>query len=84
MTTILKHEPHERSLYGGFWGTWRDHNNTDLHVNIRCMRLLGDRGVIYTGGGITAGSDPEKEWAETEHKSLTWRRPLEAMRMGIS
>jgi isochorismate synthase len=81
---IQKMEPHARSLYAGFWGPWRSGGKSSLYVNIRCMRIMDDRAVLYVGAGITKGSDPEKEWQETEHKALTWLRPLQAMRAGIS
>ncbi len=81
MAEIIRLEPHDRSLYAGFWGPWRSKGASQLYVNIRCMRLLDQRAVLYIGGGITAGSEPEKEWAETEHKALTWQRPLEALHM---
>lgn len=84
LNAILQHEPHHRSLYAGFWGPWQHCGITALHVNIRCTQLLHDRAIIYVGGGITAGSVPAKEWAETEHKALIWQRPLEALRAGIT
>ncbi|AYN68304.1 isochorismate synthase [Euzebyella marina] len=44
---------------------------TELFVNLRCMQLVKDQALIYVGGGITAGSDPENEWDETVLKSKT-------------
>ena len=77
---IKSHEPHDRSLYTGFWGPWRWKGSTSLFVNLRCMQLLQDEAILYVGGGITGASDPGKEWAETSHKALTWLRPLEAIK----
>ncbi len=77
---IRSHEPHDRSLYTGFWGPWRWKGSTSLFVNLRCMQLLQDEAILYVGGGITGASDPKKEWAETGHKALTWLRPLEAVK----
>lgn len=37
-------------------------------VNLRCGRFYENRAVLYAGGGITALSNPEKEWQETELK----------------
>ena len=33
--------------------------------------MEGDIVTLYVGGGITAGSDPEKEWEETLNKTKT-------------
>ncbi len=66
---ILKNESHRREYYCGFLGNWKMENDVRLFVNIRCMKLLADRAVIYVGGGITSGSVPESEWDETEHKA---------------
>ncbi len=77
---IKSHEPHDRSLYTGFWGPWRWKGSTTLFVNLRCMQLLQAEAILYVGGGITGASDPGKEWAETGHKALTWLGPLEAIK----
>ena len=42
-----------------------------LYVNLRCMKVLDDRLVLYIGGGITHDSVPEEEWEETEIKADT-------------
>jgi len=66
---ILKNESHQREYYCGFLGNWKMGDELRLFVNIRCMKILADRAVIYVGGGITSGSTPESEWDETEHKA---------------
>ena len=76
---IQAHEAHDRGLYAGFWGPWYPDGRTELYVNIRCLRHGGDHAVIFTGAGITGGSDPQQEWAETEQKAQTWLRPIEAL-----
>ncbi|WP_312508246.1 chorismate-binding protein [Chryseobacterium culicis] len=38
-------------------------------VNLRCARLYKDAVHVFVGGGITAQSNPDKEWRETELKS---------------
>jgi isochorismate synthase len=40
-------------------------------VNLRCAQIFQNQIKIYVGGGITAESNPEKEWEETELKSGT-------------
>jgi isochorismate synthase len=76
---IQKHEAHERGLYTGFWGPWYPDGRTELYVNIRCLRHSGAEAVIYSGAGITGGSDPLKEWEETEQKAQTWLRPIQGL-----
>ncbi len=77
---IDQHETHDRGCYTGFWGPWYpDGGRTELYVNIRCLQHTGERAIIYTGAGITAGSDPQKEWEETEQKAQTWLRPIGAI-----
>ena len=44
---------------------------TSLYVNLRCMKWQGNEASIYVGGGITAGSHPEREWEETVNKLQT-------------
>lgn len=46
-------------------------NKTSLYVNLRCMKMNGDKVTIYVGGGITRESDPAMEWKETCDKSRT-------------
>jgi len=63
-----KIEKHKRSLYGGYLGV-KSKNTLEYYVNIRCMNIGEIKNTIFVGGGITADSIPEKEWAETESKS---------------
>ena len=79
---IKAHEAHDRALYAGFWGPWNAEGPTELFVNLRCMQIHPGKAQLYVGAGITAGSDAEREWAETQHKADTWLRlvePLEAI-----
>lgn len=74
---IRGQEGHDRGLYSGFWGPWSADGPTDLFVNIRCMRLAQDHARLFVGAGITADSDAEHEWTETEHKAALWPRLME-------
>jgi isochorismate synthase len=78
MTFLTAHEPHDRVLYAGAWGPWQADNGTELFVNIRCMQVFEQHVRLYVGGGITAGSEPGREWEETEHKAQTWERIIRA------
>ena len=40
------------------------------------MKIEDGKSIIYVGCGITADSNPEKEFFETEHKSMTMRTIL--------
>ena len=73
---ILKTEKHNRAYYSGFLGMLNINGQTDVYVNLRCMKLLGEGNLLYAGAGITAGSDPEKEWHETEMKMASMGRAL--------
>lgn len=68
---IFKNELHNREYYSGFCGPINMKDKTDLFVNIRCMKILENKIALYVGGGLTAKSDPEKEWEETELKAQT-------------
>ena len=49
---------------------------SNFYVNLRCVQLKDNEAHIYVGGGITADSDPEKEWEETVNKSATIKNIL--------
>lgn len=73
---ILENEGFDRSYYSGFLGPVNSTSGTHLYVNLRCMELLEENAILYAGAGITAESNPEKEWQETQHKMQTMRRIL--------
>lgn len=77
MDLIGSIEGYERSYYTGYVGPVGDENRlTRLFVNLRCMSVEGKRATVYTGGGITAQSDPEAEWVETCNKQHTMAKLL--------
>ena len=73
---ILKNEDYHRKHYAGFLGEWNRDKETDLFVNLRCLEVDNDVVNIYVGCGITKDSNPEKEYIETENKSMTMRNIL--------
>ena len=73
---ILKNEGYNRKYYAGFLGEYNKDNQTDLFVNLRCLEVENDVVTIYVGCGITKDSNPEKEFIETENKSMTMRNIL--------
>ncbi|QWT85933.1 chorismate-binding protein [Chryseobacterium sp. PCH239] len=65
---IRKYEKFPREFYAGYIKVETDESIL-YFVNLRCARLYKDSIHVFVGGGITAQSDPEKEWRETELKS---------------
>jgi isochorismate synthase len=63
-------EYHDRECYAGFIG-YCSGQTFDFFVNIRTMKILGTKAALFLGGGITMGSNAEKEWAETCLKAET-------------
>lgn len=72
---IEQYEPHSRGFYGGFVAV-RTSSGVKAYVNLRCCRITGRDFSVFAGGGITALSDPESEYAETVAKSAPLVRLL--------
>ena len=69
---IRKAEKHTRGFYSGFLGEVDfGKQEVNLFVNLRCLQVFKDRSVLYAGGGLTKGSEAEKEWEETQEKTRT-------------
>ncbi len=79
---ILKEEGYDREFYAGFLGEWNKDfqtftkGNSDLFVNLRCMKIHEKYAELYIGCGINKGSIPEKEFVETFNKSQTMKKVL--------
>jgi isochorismate synthase len=71
MDLIRKVEQHDREYYAGYLGPVHANGKLSLFVNLRSMKVLQDKLCLYVGGGITADSEPEKEWDETCFKAQT-------------
>ncbi|NCV84196.1 MAG: isochorismate synthase [Actinobacteria bacterium] len=77
--TIDEIEGISRGRYAGPIG-WIDANGDgELGIALRCGQISGDAKSIriYAGCGIVAGSDPEREYAESQAKLLPMRSALE-------
>ncbi len=76
---IIKNEGYKRSFYAGFLGEINKNKNseTDLFVNLRCMKITSKldkiKAHLYIGCGITKDSNPQKEWQETANKAMTMK-----------
>lgn len=68
---IRETEDRDRRYYAGYLGPVYNDSRFDLFVNLRSMELFRDRAELHVGGGLTALSDAETEWNETEMKSRT-------------
>jgi isochorismate synthase len=72
LSWLRAHEGYDRTYYSGFLGPVNlpSPGSSALYVNLRCMQVLESAGeaVLYAGAGLTAASDPAREWAETEQK----------------
>ncbi len=73
---ILANEGYEREFYSGFVGLWNALSGGNLFVNLRCMKVASKEVALYVGCGITKDSNPEAEFFETEHKSMTMKNIL--------
>lgn len=79
---ILENEDYNREFYAGFLGELNyeaenlECENSDLFVNLRCMKIENNIANIYVGCGITKDSNPELEFFETVNKSKTIKKVL--------
>jgi len=73
---INQNEDYNRAFYSGYLGELNIDNETNLFVNLRCMQLFDAEISIYIGGGITKGSNAEKEWEETVFKAEVMKKIL--------
>lgn len=75
---IKQKELYPRRYYTGYFG-WTHQAKAEARfwVNLRCAQYLSPNTLgIYVGGGITAQSDAQAEWEETENKAQTILKAL--------
>ena len=77
MQLIAAAEGERRGLYGGAVGYVGYDGNLDTAITIRSAVLKDGQAHVHTGAGIVAGSVPESEFEETEHKAAALRRAIE-------
>lgn len=63
----IKNHENYRDQYTGYIGVFNK-DQCECYVNLRCMQVFKNQIILYAGCGITADSDPELEWLETEYK----------------
>ncbi|CAB4699982.1 unannotated protein [freshwater metagenome] len=69
-------EEMSRGRYAGPVGWIDAAGDGELGIALRCGQIKGDSIRIFAGCGIVAGSDPDKELAESEAKFLPMRSAL--------
>jgi anthranilate synthase component 1 len=77
MQLIAQAEGERRGLYGGAVGYLGYDGNLDTAITIRSAVLKDDLIHLTVGAGIVAGSVPEREFEETEHKAGAVKRAIE-------
>ena len=78
---ITELEQMNRGRYAGPVG-WIDiHGDGEIAIALRCGQISQDKLEIqiYAGCGVVAGSDPEKEFAESQAKLMPMRTALETL-----
>jgi menaquinone-specific isochorismate synthase len=73
---ILELEGFDRGLYAGAIGWIDARGDGEFCVGIRSALVDGTRARFYAGAGIVAGSNPDRELAETELKLLAMMESL--------
>ncbi|MGB0372664.1 MAG: isochorismate synthase [Opitutales bacterium] len=68
-----QYETLDRSLYAGAIGMVNRQGDGKMHVAIRSVSVSEHTMEFFAGAGIVAGSDPEKEWEETQLKMNAMR-----------
>jgi anthranilate synthase component I len=69
MQIIDELESSPRGPYAGALGYFSFNGSCDFAITIRSLFVNGNHAYIESGAGIVIDSDPELEWAETEHKA---------------
>jgi anthranilate synthase component 1 len=77
MQLIAEAEGERRGLYGGAVGYLGYDGNLDTAITIRSAVLKDDLIHLTVGAGIVAGSVPEREFEETDHKAGAVKRAIE-------
>lgn len=77
MTLIRELEGMDRGRYSGPVGWLDARGNGEWGIALRCAEVDGTRARLFAGNGIVAGSDPERELAETQAKLRAMQEALE-------
>jgi isochorismate synthase len=80
LNAIKSVEKHNREYYTGFLGPFNVNSNYNLFVNLRSLKVEGNSLVYYIGAGITAGSNAQMEWEETNSKKDILKKIVEKLK----
>lgn len=80
VAAIRELEGFPRGLYAGALGWMNARGGGEFMVGIRSALVRGDRARVYAGAGIVAGSEPDKEFAETDLKFKALLDALQPLR----
>lgn len=73
---IDENEGFDREYFSGFLGPVNIDEETNIFVNLRCMKLMDIKAKLFAGAGIISNSNSNKEWKETELKMDTLLKVL--------
>ncbi|HNL21183.1 MAG TPA: chorismate-binding protein, partial [Rhodocyclaceae bacterium] len=68
---LRSHGEERPAWYSGGIGEISADGDGEVAVALRCAQLIGREARLWAGAGIVAGSEPERELAETEVKLRT-------------
>ncbi len=68
LQAIRRTEDRERGWYAGPVGWFNGHGDGEFSLALRSCLAAGRKGLLYSGAGIVADSDPGRELAETNLK----------------
>lgn len=77
MQVIRELEEGPRGVYCGAMGWFGGGGEAWWNVAIRTITYIGGAASFHVGAGLVIGSDPAREWAETELKALRMAEALE-------
>ncbi len=83
MEIIAELEPEPREWYAGAMGYLDFSGNLDTCIAIRTLEVQNGVASFQAGAGIVADSIPEKEYAETIHKSNAMRAAIAMAEEGL-
>jgi len=73
---LQENEGFDRAYFSGYLGPVNMEEETNIFVNLRCMKVSEENASLFAGAGIISNSNPEKEWLETEIKMETLLKVL--------
>ena len=68
LAAIRRTEDRERGWYAGPVGWFDGRGDGEFSIALRSCLASGRKGLLYSGAGIVADSDPDRELAETNLK----------------